>query len=235
MEQTSPAATASTTTADRLILCFQFDLRSLWLVVFSHEVQHWWKSLKVSRQHSTVRSGPDMFQHLYEEVRLSLFQTLKPLQCPVKTYFVDLSSCVSVTNLQAALKVLIHPFCLQTHFAFLWRLLVSHPLCEKPVWCTFKAKTKEHPQKRSANKRLRLYFYSHLIQNQQCKSGRYSQHGLYDWKGEFGTSFPPQHRMGDLVNCQMVPVSGSHVAGALIMIQPTCQQAPSSWNLAGTS
>lgn len=51
-----------------------------------------------------MRSGPAMFQHLCEEVKLSLFQTLKPSQCPVKTYFVDLSFPVSVTNSWTAFK-----------------------------------------------------------------------------------------------------------------------------------
>lgn len=52
------------------------------------------------------------------------------------------------------------------------------------------------------------------IQNQPCKS-RYSLRVQYDWKENLAHAFSPQHRTTDLVNRQMVPVSGSQCGRCL--------------------
>lgn len=75
-----------------------------------------------------------------------------------------------------------------------------------------------------------FYFWSKTI---SVKKGNYSRHRICDWRENLAHSSSPQHRTSDLMNRQMLLVSGCRCSWCLDH-DSTRQQAAFSWFLAVT-
>lgn len=183
-----------------------------------------------------MRSGLAMFQRLYEGVRLSLFQSPKPLQCPVKTFFcwfVLPCFCHKLTDGVKSFDPSIFASQLILHFCGDCWFRIH---CGKGL---YGARIKRKPK--SALKRGPLisasnFIFTHIWSktNSVKVGGILSTDYVIERENLAHLSLRSTEWV-TLWTAKWCLFQVLNVAGALIMIQPTCQQAPSSWNLAGTS
>lgn len=183
-----------------------------------------------------MRSGPVMVQHLYEEVRLSFFQSPKTLAVSGQNlccWFILLCFCHKFADVIKSFDPSIFASKLILHFCGDCWFRIH---CRKGLYGAWIKQKLKRTLKRGPLISVSNFIFIHIwSKTNSVKVGgilstdymieRVNLAHLSLHSTEWVTLWTAKWCLFQVLN----------VAGALIMIQPTCQQAPSSWNLAGTS